>query len=66
MAVEGGGRPMHQQIRTVLGRSGTNTGSGAMESVLIEGDPLDVPVTAIDDLLELLAQQRIQPLSRGG
>jgi hypothetical protein len=46
---------MHQQIRTSLGKaSSTITGSGAMNLVPIEVDPLEIRRGALTELLQLL------------
>lgn len=48
---------MHQQIRTGLGKSGLQDGTGAMASIAEEIDPLEIRRGALLELLELLDQQ---------
>jgi hypothetical protein len=57
---------MHQQIRTILGRSGVSDGSGAMSHVPVEGDPVEIEDGALDHLLDLLARHDYNLCLAGG
>jgi hypothetical protein len=58
---------MHMQIRVSLGQaSGTSDGSGAMARTTVEIDPLDLPMGALVQLLDLLVQNDFDLGMAGG